>query len=73
MTDKIIKNYNILTTQLLSIEEYINALCSLPPQGDGAKEQVVKEVKELFKVLNAQSKSLEIALISAIYEKEKTK
>lgn len=48
------------------VVDYVNAIMQLPPQGEHAKSQVVKEVRELFKQLNAQSKSLENALISVV-------
>lgn len=49
---------------------YIEAICALPINGECAKEQAEKEIKEIFKQLNGQSKSLENAMISAIYGKE---
>lgn len=48
------------------VVDYVNAVMQLPPQGEHAKAQVTKEVRELFKQLNGQSKSLENALIGAI-------
>lgn len=46
--------------------EYVNAITQLPPHGENTKAQAVEEVRELFRQLNGQSKSLENALIGAI-------
>lgn len=46
--------------------EYTNAITLLPPRGENAKAQAIEEVKEVFRQLNGQSKSLENALIEAI-------
>lgn len=52
------------------VGRYVNAICSLPPQGEGAKAQVAEEVRQLFKELNGQSKSLENAILGAIYGRD---
>lgn len=67
---KLISRYNSFIGVVNKLAEYVNALCTLPPQGTGAKEQVVKEVQEIFRQLNGQSKSLENAIISAVYGEE---
>ncbi len=46
--------------------EYTNAITSLPPRGENAKAQASEEVRQVFRQLNGQSKSLENSLIEAI-------
>ena len=62
----VINRYNSFTGVVNKIGEYIQSTLYLPLHGEGAKEQVGKEVRELFKQLNGQAKSLESAILRAI-------
>lgn len=65
---KIIQKYNSYIGLVNKIGEYLEAIYSLPPRGEGAKAQVHNEIEELFRQLNGQSKSLELDILMKINE-----
>lgn len=64
----IIQKYNSYIGIVNKVGEYIEAIYSLPPRGDGAKQQANNEIEELFRKLNGQSKSLELDIFMKINE-----
>ena len=63
---KAINQYNSFVGVVNKVGEYNQSISNLPPHGDGAKKQVDKEIRELFKQLNGQAKSLESTILRVI-------
>lgn len=61
--NELIQQYNSYVGLVNKLGEYVQSVITLPPQGDGAKEQFRQEVDTLFRQLAGQEKALKRAML----------